>query len=141
MRKWIEITRPFPQLRRGQPYRVRVVDIRKNIETKVMEVTFEFIEVNQNGRRITVHLSLPIRPLGLTADYFKSCHIEVKPQARISPRDTIGSKLVARFEKVMGGDWQPIHFEPVIQEQGEENEPIQSQPESTESGPDVFTVH
>lgn len=125
MRKWTEIIRPYPQLRREQPYRIRVVDIRKNIENKVMEVTFEFLESNQDGRRITVHLSLPIRPHGLTSDYFRSCHIEVKPQTKISPRDTIGSEIVACFEEAASCDWQPIHFEPI--KQGEPHEPIQAE--------------
>lgn len=141
MRKWIEIIRPYPQLRREQPYRVRVVDIRKDFESKAIEVTLEFLESNQCGRRIRGALNLPIRPNGLTADYFRSCHMEVKPQAKISPRDTIGSEIVTRFEKAAdGSNWQPIHFEPITQEEGEENEPIQPQPESAEHRSDVFTV-
>jgi hypothetical protein len=141
MRKWIEEVKPYPRLRKDQPYRVRVVDVSKDTEAGAMEVTFEFLDSNQFGRRLRGLLSLPIRPYGLTADYFSSCHIEVKLRAKISPRETIGSEIVARFKEAVGGHWQPIRFEPVTQEQGEENEPIQSQSESTVFGPDVFTVH
>lgn len=142
MRKWIETVKPFPGLQQECPYNVRVVDIRKNTETKTMEVTLEFLEPDQLGRRITAHLSLPIRPDGLAAEYLRSCRIEVKPQVKISPCDTIGSEIVARFhETAAGAGWQPIHFEPVSQKEGEENEPIQTQPESTEHRSDVFTVH
>lgn len=125
MRKWTETVKSFPQIQREHLYNLRVVDIRKNTLTKMMEVTLEFLESDQLERRITAHLSLPIRPDGLTAEYFRSCRMEVKPQVKISPRDTIGSELVARFEKAASGDWQPIHFEPVTQ--GEPHEPIQAE--------------
>ena len=140
MRKWQETVKEFPPLQRERPCRIRVIDVRKDIETKTMEVTLEFLEPDQFGRRIATHLSLPIRPDGLTAEYFRSCHIEVKPQARISPRDTINCELTARFEQAaVGADWQPVHFEPITQkEEGEENE--STQPESTEHLSDVFTV-
>jgi len=138
MPKWAEIVKSFPQIRREHPYNVRVVEIRKNTETKTMELTLEFLGPDQLGRRITAHLSLPIRPNGLTADYFRSCRVEVKPRARISPRNTIGSEIVVRFEEAAGSDWQPIHFEPISK--GEENEPVQPQPETAEHRSDVFTV-
>jgi hypothetical protein len=126
MRKWTEIVKFFPQIRREHPYNLRVVDIRKNTETQKMDVTLEFLESDQFERRITAHLSLPIRPNGLTADYFRSCRVEVKPRAKISPRNTIGSEIIARFEEAAdGAGWQPIHFEPI--KQGEPHEPIQTE--------------
>ena len=137
MRKWTEIVKPYPQLRRGRPYRVRVIDIGKEAGSKTIEVTLEFLESNQKGRRIRGPLTLPIRPDGPTADYFRSCHLEIRPQARISPRDTINCEIIARFEQATAGEsWQPIHFEPISQ--GEENEPVQS--ESAEHRSDVFTA-
>jgi len=139
MRKWQETVQSFPRLQRERPYTLRVIDVRKDVETKAMEVTLEFLEPDQCGRQIRVPLSLPIRPDGLTADYFRSCHMEVKPQAKISPRDTINCEIVTRFEKAAdGSNWQPIHFEPISK--GEENEPVQLQPESAEHRSDVFTV-
>lgn len=127
MRKWVEEIKPHPRLRSDRLYRVRVVDISKNAESDAMEVTFELLEGNQSGRRLRSLLSLPIRPEGLTAEYFRSCHVEVNPQAKISPRDTVGCEIVARFEQVSdGASWQATHFEPVPQkEEGENNESIQ----------------
>ena len=126
MRKWIEEVKPYPRLRKDQPYRVRVVDVSKDTEAGAMEVTFEFLDSKQFGRRLRGLLSLPIRPYGLTADYFSSCHVEVQPHSKISPRDTIGSEVVARFEEAADdSDWQPIHFEPVTQ--GESHEPVQAE--------------
>ena len=141
MRKWTETVKKFPPLQRERSYRVRVIDVRKDNEAKSMEVTLGFLISDQLGRRIATLLNLPIRPDGLTADYFRSCHMEVKPQAKISPRDTINCEILVRFEKAADGvDWQPIHFEPISQEEGEENEPVQPQPESSEHRSDVFTV-
>ena len=127
MRKWIEEVKPYPQLRKDRLYRVRVVDISKNGESDAMEVTFEFLDSNQSGRRHRIPLSLPIRPDGLTAEYFRSCHIGITPQAKISPRDTVGCEIAARFEQAADNlSWQPTHFEPVPQkEEGESNESVQ----------------
>jgi len=136
MRKWQETVRPFPQLQRKQSYRVRVIDVRKDDEAKAMEVTFEFLAANQIGRQIAVFLSLPIRHCGLTADYFRACHIKVKPQAKICPLDTINCEILGCFEKAADGDsWQPIHFEPISQ--GEKHVPIKFETESPVHGPDL----
>ena len=127
MKKWTLTVRAYPELKREQRYTVRVIDIRKDVTSNEIEVALEFLKSDQCGRRIKVPLRLPIRPDGLTAEYFRSCYIEVKSQAKISPRDTINSKIIARFEQTADGiSWQPIHFEPVSQkEEGEENEPVQ----------------
>jgi len=114
MRKWQETVKRFPQLQREQSYRVRVIDVRKDNEAKAMEVTLEVLEPNQLGRQVAILLSLPIRHNGLTADFFRSCHIEVKPQAKIFPRDTINCEVLVGFEKAADGDTcQPIHFKPI----------------------------
>jgi hypothetical protein len=123
MRTWTEIIKPYSDLAKGKAYTVRVKNIHKATTAEAMEVTVEFVEPSQQGRRFTVHLSLPIRPQGLTADFFAACGIDITPQAKITPRSALGCLIQVVFEKTPDGPaWQPIEFQPFSQ--GESHEPI-----------------
>jgi hypothetical protein len=136
MRKWTETVKPFPVLQSEHPYRVRVVDIRKNAKTKAIEVTLEFLESSQLGRLILILLTLPIRQVGLTGEYFSACHMSVKPEETIFPRDTINCEILVHFRKEANGNgWQPSHFKPIPQ--GENHVPIQSESKPTAYSKDL----
>jgi len=121
MRKWTETVKPWPQLNPDTLYKLQVVGIKRISNPRAMEVEVEFTEQPQLGRRITIHLPLPIRPSGPTAEYFTSCHMQIESQATVSPRDTIGSVIAARFRtEPQDVTPEPISFEPIFQ--GEEND-------------------
>lgn len=121
MRKWIEKIVPWPRLNRDTLYKLRVVNIKRINNPKAIEVNVEFTEQPQLGRRITFLLPLPIRPSGPNAEFFISCRMQIESQATISPQDTIGSIIAARFQEQPGDTMpKPVSFEPILQ--GEEND-------------------
>ena len=127
MRKWIEIIRPYPSFQKNKPYRVRVADIKKNTDTGTLEVSLQFQDKYQAGRKIQIPLNLPIRPDGHTADFFRACGITVETNSKISPPDVIGCEINIVFGQVdVDNNWQSIHFEPVSQvKEGGKNESLQ----------------
>ena len=130
MRKWTETVKPYPELVSHKAYVTSIKNITR--VGKRIEVQLEFSEQPQQGRRLTTHLPLPIRPEGLTADYFVACGLEVIPQAKITPNETIGSVIVVTFDKTSGSlCWQPVNFKSISR--GESNESIQ--PESPVHSP------
>ena len=135
MKRWTEIVRSFPKLIAGKSYRTRVHSIKKR--PRRIEVILEFLDSPQRERRVTINLSRPIRPDGITAEFFGACNITVSPEARITPRSTINCELLVTFcESTADSSWQPKSFKPVSK--GEENATVQSQ--SPVPGPDIHTI-
>jgi hypothetical protein len=125
MRKWTEIVKPYSELVKYKAYRTCIKNVAR--VDKTIEVQLEFLDQPQQFRRLTIHLPLPIRPEGLTADYFTACGLEVVPEARIAPHETIGSVIVVTFDKTSdSSSYQPVNFKPISR--GESHESIQ--PES-----------
>ncbi|MFC1764999.1 hypothetical protein ACFL6U_23380 [Planctomycetota bacterium] len=96
-RKWTEQVKPFPCLKTQKPYKTCVRQITK--VGKAAEIQLEFMEAPQKGRTMTIQLSLPIRPEGITASFFKACGLDTSPQSTIVPQDTLGSLITVTFEK------------------------------------------
>jgi hypothetical protein len=90
-----------------------VSDIERLTKDKVIRVTVEFKGKQMQGRSLDFRLPLPIRPDGIAADFFRACGISVVSNMKVSPRDTMGKTLKARFEEEVNGKYQPLHFEAV----------------------------
>jgi len=124
MRKWIETVKPYPELVKHRPYSTCIKNVTR--VDKTIEIQLEFLDQPQQGRRLTIYLPRPIRPEGLTADYFMACGFELIPRTKIAPHETIGSVIVVTFDKTSDSSrWQPVNFKPILQ--GEYHESIQSE--------------
>ena len=120
MRQWTETIKPWPTLCRNRLYRIRVTAIRKSPQAKAIQLEGEFLDGQQNGRKLSETLELPIRPEGRTANYFRACGQEVKLQARVLPKATLGCVIGVRLEQDEDDRWQIIDFEPLQQEKNHE---------------------
>ena len=116
MRQGQEVVKSWPALKSHQLYRVRIFNIEKLDEEREIQVTLEFLEKQMQGRHLDIRMSLPIRSDGVTADYFRACGIQVVPNMRITPRETIGKTLHVRFERTADDNYQVIYFEAICQE-------------------------
>lgn len=61
------------------------------------EVTIQHGKGEQEGRRHVVHLSLPIRHQGMTAEFFQACGFTVAQGTTIRPAEAVGKTLDVRF--------------------------------------------
>lgn len=108
-RAWYESIREWPSLAPTKWYIVRIVAIERANDQSAMRVSIEFLDPPQGGRRMELALPLPVRPNGLTSDFFAAAGIEMTPRRRIRPRDGLGRSVRVRFD---ASDGQPIAFKP-----------------------------
>jgi len=120
MRKWIETVKPWPVFTRNRLYQVRVKAVRKSPQGKAILMDLEFLEGQQKGRSLSEKLELPIRLEGRSANYFYACGQQVKLEAKLSPKATIGSVIGVRLDQDSAGQWRVIDFEPITQEKNHE---------------------
>lgn len=97
-RPWTELVRDWPVLAATIWYLALITAVEKATDPPAIQVTLELLDHGQKGRRITVTLPLPIRLAGLTADYLIAAGIELRPQGRIRPKDTVGRTICLRFD-------------------------------------------
>ena len=122
MRKWIEKVKSWPAIRKNCLYELKVIHIERNKSKKVIKLTLKFLEEAMVGRTIEVCLLLPIRPAGITCDYFKACGLDISIDRDIKPRQTIDCSLMASFtESTNSKSYGIASFEPIRGDHNESN--------------------
>ena len=110
-RSWQETIQPWPELSSNQLYRCAVAEVSKQSEPHGIQVVLRHLDEPQPGRMHNVVLSLPIRPSGLTCEFFSACGLTTATGEKLSPLKSIGSIIGVRFIPAENGEWSPIHFE------------------------------
>jgi hypothetical protein len=108
-RPWYENIREWPSLAPTKWYLVRIIVVERVKDSSAIRVTIEFLEQPQEGRRMDFALPLPVRPAGLTAEFFSAAGIGPSPRRRIRPRDGVGRSIRTQFGTAQN---QPVAFKP-----------------------------
>ena len=138
-RKWQEIVKPFDPLKENHPYLVRITRICKDPNVKAMCVTLEHIGDDiQAGRIHQISLPLPIRPEGLTANFFRATGIQLEVGYKITPTVVIGKTTYARFSQSKENEEAHIlSFESITHEAESTQQDAQRAKSSEQSATDV----
>jgi hypothetical protein len=107
MKKWLETVKDWPAICAKREYCVKIVKLKK--KRKRFEVTIEFIDQKQAGRRKLVVLERPTLPAGLTAAFFAACGQNIQAGNQFSPEDYLGQTITVRFGK-QNDNWEAIDF-------------------------------
>lgn len=119
-RPWIEKVEDHPPLRPNTHYLVRVADVRKHRNPPGIGVKLEHLGADQAWRTHDLVLPVPVRPAGITTDFFAACSFRVAVDQEIQPRHAVGHVLQARFAHDPDtGDYLVIEFRPAKKEQGD----------------------
>jgi hypothetical protein len=70
---------------------------------KCVEVTLRHGKGEHEGRCHVVQLALPIRPHGITAEFFRACGLEVSEGTTVRPSEVVGRTLEVRFQSDPNG--------------------------------------
>jgi len=105
-RKWIIEVEPWPALDPERWYTVQVQSIHRIKKPAGLGTTLLYLDDEQSGRTQEVVLPLPVRPEGLTAQFFIACDMEVVSGQCIEPLKVLGCVVQARF-KAGGLDGKP----------------------------------
>lgn len=85
-------------LRDGNWYKVGVVTAEVLKRKKWVEVTLRHGKGEHEGRCHVVQLALPIRPNGITAEFFRACGFEVSEGTTVRPSEVVGRTLEVKFQ-------------------------------------------
>ena len=113
MRKWTETVHNWPPIKQDYFYKLKVTSIQKS--RKTIRLQLEFLDRQMAGRTLTVSLPLPVRPAGVTADFFCACGMPVTIGSEILPRSTINCVIRACFVRADEG-YQLGSIKPVRKE-------------------------
>lgn len=113
-KKQIKITiEPDLPLKDNQYYPVQVEAITVNNKTNEMKVSLHHLDKEHMLTRDVV-LPLPARPNNLTGRYFTACNLSISIGKEIMPTETIGCKLMAKFNKpINSNEYEIMDFQPV----------------------------
>lgn len=128
-RRWKERVRPFPKLRPGRSYPVRVTHIAKAGGSSArFAVRGQHLSQEQAGRELEFQLEYPIRPSGSTADFFHAAGLDVVLDQAVYPEDVVGRLVAVIFEA--GDDKAPAvkSFKPHAQEESHVADEHESRP-------------
>jgi hypothetical protein len=79
-----------------------------------MQVTLEDLDGEQRFRQTSTVLDLPIRPAGVTHDFFIACGIDAAMGKKINPATAVGVQVLVKFALKDGGPAsEPVAFLPV----------------------------
>ena len=112
-RPWQETIQPWPELSNDQDYRCVVNDVSKSRDPHGIRVVLRHLDEPHAGRIHEVVLALPIRPSGLTSEFFAACGLRAAVGATLSPPKAIGNIVAVRVAQTPEGHWSPIAFESV----------------------------
>lgn len=118
---WTVTVAAFMQLYEDMLYRLRVGGVCRN--GAGMEVTLVHLDADQAGRTHKVVLPLPVRPAGLTAEFFAACGFDASVGITITPGEAVNSIVGVRFKNVSGGEPKVAAFEPIHEESKNESVP------------------
>ena len=105
-RRWKERVRPFPKLRSGRSYPIRITHIAKTAGSPAQfAVRGQHLLPEQAGRELEFQLEYPIRPSGPTADFFHAAGLDITLDQAVYPEDVVGRAVAVIFEA--GDDQSP----------------------------------
>jgi hypothetical protein len=110
-RPWQETIQPWPELSSDQDCRCAVIDVAKSRGPHGIRVVLRHLDGPHAGRTHEVLFSLPIRPSGLTSEFFAACGLSVAVGGTIGPSNAVGAIISVRFAHADGDDWQSLGFE------------------------------
>ena len=132
-RAWEVIVEPYPEMDAERDYLVSVLAIKKSKAPRGISVVLEHVDGEQVGRKHSIILPLPIRPDGITGDFFRACGMAVAVGGRLTPRDAIGVAVNARFIHAdPEEDCRVVAFSPAVKKETI-NEQQDSEPKQHES--------
>lgn len=103
----------FPELRFDRDYRALIAQLRVQSRSQMLRVMLQLLDAEQDGRRQEITLTLPIRPTGPTADFFRACGFDVAVQTEIIPQEVVGRQVRVRFgSQGNGTEARPCSFSP-----------------------------
>jgi len=131
-RAWEISVEPYPEIDISRDYLVLVLSVKKRKSPRGISVVLQHLDTDQADRKHSIILPLPIRPSGLTAEFFQASGVEVAVGGKLAPRDATGATIKARFLPVNTGEgYKAVAFGPVDEERTE-NEQRNSEPEQHE---------
>ena len=131
-RAWEIPVEPYPEIDVSHDYLVSVLSVKKSKSPRGISVVLQHLDADQADRKHSIVLPLPIRPSGLTAEFFQACGMEVAVGGKLSPKDTVGTTIKVRFLPAETGEgYKAVAFGPVDEEETE-NEQRDSEPEQHE---------
>jgi hypothetical protein len=111
-RKWLETVQDWPVLIAGHSYEMRITDVERSSDPPGMRVQLGFVSVDEAGRTHVALLPLPIRPAGLSADFFRAAGVDVIAGGTVTPKAVVGTVVQAQFAQGEDGQWQIVRFAP-----------------------------
>ena len=121
-RKWFEIPQEYPDIIVGHLYSVRVIKVEKNRSPRGICITVQHLSQDQDGRRHSFILPLPIHPEGITAEFFRACGTEIVVGHKFAPqKDAMGAEINIAFTTGVTNDGlEPVAFKPISKENSDE---------------------
>jgi hypothetical protein len=113
-RKWEETVKPFEPLKENHRYLLQVSGVSKCSKAAICLTLEHVAGHSQAGRVHTLTLPLPIRPDGLTAEFFRAVGIQVQVDTKVAPKDAFGRQVYVKFSLAEGqNEPKVVTFEPV----------------------------
>jgi len=109
----------YPRVRAGQICPGVVCDIEKKPKPKRLLVKLRNLHPRQDGRVHEVVLPLPLRPGGITAEFFRAVGQNVEIGRTIPLRDAVGKAVRIKFGPSSDGHVEVVSFESPAKENGD----------------------
>ena len=106
----------YPPVRAGQICPGIVCDIEKKAKPKQLLEKLRNLHPRQDGRVHEVSLPLPVRPGGITADFFRAVGQNVEVGRNIVLRDAVGKTVRIKFGPSADGHVGAVSFQPPAKE-------------------------
>jgi hypothetical protein len=113
-KKNIVTTEPWPALREGRLYEVRIKGAAPDKAASVLRVTLENLDPTQQGRTHEVQLPLPLRPGNRVCAFLTACGIDAKAVGTAVDLDRLADAIVGmRFRGFGAGGAEEFDFEQI----------------------------
>jgi hypothetical protein len=106
----------YPLVTVGQTCPGLVSGIEKKSKPPRLRVQFRNLHPKQDGRMHEVMLPLPLRPGGITADFFRAVGQELDVGRTIPVRSAVGTVVRMKFGSSADGQVEVVSFEPPAKE-------------------------
>lgn len=113
----------YPSVRAGKVYPAVVCDIEKKSKPQRLCVRLRNLHASQDGRVHEVTLPLPLRPGGITADFFRAVGQNVEIGTAIALRDAVSKEARIKFGTSSDRRVDVVSFEPPLKENRNAAEP------------------
>lgn len=102
----------WPRLRTSTDYPVKVTSLAWGENDAFLAAVLTHLAEEQGGRTVKVNLSLPVRPEGRTAGFFRAAKLEVAVGSLLDPADAEGAIVLVRFDVGPDGNGDVAEFLP-----------------------------